>query len=349
MKVWQIATGETGRDYREIFFDYDIMILGQNDRGSAKTNVYKDSTPNSKKYQVHSFAFGPNSGDRVIMRFGHEVIGIGQIPQGDEHQYSYEEAFRCVYGWNLPHCRRVIWADQVELGELADVYREAKQKPSFTQVHEKHILSIIESIDQSNFSRPLKTMPSSEPFKKYSDEELGIELFQAGISNRNIDDILKALEQAERLWAWYQSNFSGKNRPTEHEVVSHMVLPLFLGLGWSHQQVAVEWNKIDMAFFRDTPTTEDNCVMVLEAKGLGQGLSTVLEQPINYVEQKGLKSVKYILTTDGANIFVYARQAGEWNQNPIGYINIPTLQKEYIIPRGINPVKTLVMLQPGLA
>jgi hypothetical protein len=28
MKVWQIATGESGRDYRELFLDHDIMIIG---------------------------------------------------------------------------------------------------------------------------------------------------------------------------------------------------------------------------------------------------------------------------------------------------------------------------------
>ena len=77
----------------------------------------------------------------------------------------------------------------------------------------------------------------------YTDEELGVQLFQAGISNKNIEDISKALRQAERLCAWYRLE-DGK-RPSENEVVSHIILPLFLGLGWSHQQVAVEWQRRD--------------------------------------------------------------------------------------------------------
>ena len=28
MRVWQIVTGQSGRDYRELFFDHDIMIIG---------------------------------------------------------------------------------------------------------------------------------------------------------------------------------------------------------------------------------------------------------------------------------------------------------------------------------
>ncbi len=32
MKVWQIAAGEPGRDYRKLFFDHDVMLLGQGTR-----------------------------------------------------------------------------------------------------------------------------------------------------------------------------------------------------------------------------------------------------------------------------------------------------------------------------
>jgi len=112
-------------------------------------------------------------------------------------------------------------------------------------------------------------------------------------------------QQAERLCAWYRSDDCGR-KPSENEIVSHMILPLFLGLGWSHQQIAVEWNNVDMAFFKTTPTTEENCVMIVEAKGLGQALSKVLEQPQRYVARRGLRNVRYIVTTDGANIFVYS-------------------------------------------
>ena len=87
--------------------------------------------------------------------------------------------------------------------------------------------------------------------------------------------------------------------------------------------------------------------MVLEAKGLGQSLGEVLEQPIGYVKEKGLTNVRYILTTDGANLFVYKHSRGRWETNPIGYINITSLQKQYVLPKDTNLVDTLVMLQPS--
>ena len=41
MKVWQMATGEPNRDYQELFFDHDIMILGPGRYGDARSGVYE--------------------------------------------------------------------------------------------------------------------------------------------------------------------------------------------------------------------------------------------------------------------------------------------------------------------
>lgn len=126
------------------------------------------------------------------------------------------------------------------------------------------------------------------------------------------------------------------------------MLPLFLGLGWSHQQIAVEWNRVDMAIFKSTPTTDESCVVVVEAKGLGRGLGRVVEQALGYVRSLKLDAVTHVVTTDGPNVLVYEkRRSGDWSPDPVGYINVSRLQREYVIPRGANVVKTLVKLQPN--
>ena len=246
----------------------------------------------------------------------------------------------------MRHCRRVIWAQNYRLGKLAEVFQHAKQKPSFTEIHESHIVEMVQSIDKSHFKRRLKRTPSIDS-SLYTEDALGVELFRAGVSNKNISDIIQALQQAERLCAWYESDDCGR-KPSENEVVSHMILPLFLGLGWSHQQIAVEWSNVDMAIFKTTPTTKEKCVIIVEAKGLGQSLlSEVLDQAQRYVVGLGLRNVRYIVTTDGANIFIYRKKQGQWNSHPVGYINVLSLQKEYILPKGVDVVESLVRLQPG--
>jgi len=345
MRVWQIATGETGRDYRELFFDHDIMILGPSHLGDALNRLYADGIPNSAGSQVHSFALGPRPGDRVLMRFRREVIGVGEIPAGEEHQYVFDEVFRSVYGWDLCHRRRVKWGTEIDLAPLKDVYLQAKQKPSFTEVHENRIVDVVRRIDSRSFEQPLLSLPQVDA-RVYTEEELGVKFFQAGVSNTNIEAILAALRQAERLSSWYYSPNSGRY-PTEHEVVSHIVLPLFLGLGWSHQQIAVEWNKVDMAFFKRTPTSPENCVMVLEAKGLGRSLGDVLQQPRDYCSELRLSRVRYIVVTDGANLFIYEWGGEDWNVDPVGYVSISSLQHEYVLPKGTDLVESLVRLQPN--
>ncbi len=349
MNVWQIATGEPGRDYRELFFDYDIMILEPSHLGDATKTKYDDGVANSSGNQVHRFSDGPKPGDRVIMRFTNGVIGVGQIPTDENHKYQFVEDFRRVYGWDLCHCRRVIWAENYHLGLLADVYKGLMQLPSFTQVQKDLILEMVKAIENSYFERQLKEMPSVNT-SIYPVEELRDNLFEAGISNKNIDDTIRALEQAGQLCSWYHSEEQCGRRPTENEIVSHTILPLFLGLGWSYQQIAVEWKNIDMAFFRGTTRTNDNCVMLLEAKRLGQPLGEVTSQPLRYIKSLGLNSIKFIIITDGENLFVYRRKENKWDKDakPVRYISVSRLQKKYILPKGTDLVDTLVMLQPSM-
>jgi hypothetical protein len=342
MQVWQIATGEVGRDYNSLFFDHDIMLLGPSHYGHGIENAkkYWDGVPNSKGNQVHSFVHNPKQGDRVIMRLGKEILAVGEM---SSEPYTFDSKFQCVFGWDLCHVRRVNWTRNLP-DELRFVFKNAKQKPAFSQVHESHIKRLVKKINPDSFKKELKKL-SSFSTKRYTNESLGKELFKKGISSRNIEDIIKALSNADRLLNWYWSQ--PKGRPTEHEVISHLILPIFLGLGWSHQQVAVEWNKVDMAFFKTTPTNANSCVAILEAKGLGMALEQVIKQPERYMKRLKLKGLRKIIVTDGADIFVYEVNSMVVNPNPVGYASINNLQKEYIIPKGMNLVDTLVQMQPA--
>jgi hypothetical protein len=345
MRVWQIAAGRSGRDYRSLFFAHDVMFMGPSQYGSAEDRDYSQGIGSTIGNQIVSFTTRPQPGDRVIMRFGRSIIGVGEIPRGDANQYTFEDCFRTVYGWALRHTRRVKWAPPNHLGTLKSLSFKPRQQPTFTLVQDPPIVEAARSIPARIFDRPLKKKPQLDS-STYTEEELGEELFRAGISNRNIHEIYAALRQADNLRSWYYEDASGQ-RPTEHEVVSHMVLPLFLGLGWSHQQMAVEWNNIDMAFFSRTPTSERNCVMVLEAKGMGQGLDDILDQPIRYIKRNRLRRVRYIVATNGEIFLVYGRSRGSWGSDPIAFLDVACLQKRYVIPKGTTPIKTLVMLQPS--
>lgn len=151
----------------------------------------------------------------------------------------------------------------------------------------------------------------------------------------------------KRATNWYSGQ--AENRPTEHEIVAHVVLPLLKALGWSEQLLAVEWHKIDMAVFWRTPTEINNCCLVCEAKSLGHGLQGTWKQARNYWSSLNLINCRSILLTDGARFYLYSYDDEReiWIDAPRGYFNVFKLRQRHIVPPNTNAVDTLIALTPS--
>lgn len=137
-----------------------------------------------------------------------------------------------------------------------------------------------------------------------------------------------------------------KERPTEHEVVAHIILPLLIALGWSEQLLAVEWRKIDLAIFSGTPTDQQRCRLVCEAKGIGHGLQDVLQQAVRYTDTLQLTACDKILLADGGRFYLYRRRAERWGQQPSGYLNVLKIRENHLLPSGTNAIDTIIALTP---
>jgi hypothetical protein len=213
-------------------------------------------------------------------------------------------------------------------------------KPTFTGVHDAEIRREGEAIAPLIKDRPLKPLPSIP--RPLEDEDLGVELFAAGLPNESVERVLQTIRKTRRLVQWYPRC---PGRPTEHEVVAHVVVPLMLGLGWSEQLMGVEWKRADAAFFRGTPTDEENCVMVCEVKKPGSPLGDAYLQAQKHANR--LPNCSRVLATDGAFIFLYQKIGNTWPDQPSGYANLLKMRKDHLIPRGVSAVDTLVRLMPA--
>jgi hypothetical protein len=122
-------------------------------------------------------------------------------------------------------------------------------------------------------------------------------------------------------------------------------------LGWSEQLLAVEWRKIDLAAFWRTPSNEENCVLVCEAKSRNHGLQDVREQAFNYVQSLSLKKCEKVLLTDGGRFYLYERElVGEsWGAQAVGYLNVEKIRTNHLAPPNTNAVDTIVALTPAAA
>ncbi len=342
--VWQISCGETGRTYDQLFLDHDVMLLGPGNPGRFTPETYEDHRRIS---QVRQFATEVSQGDLVLLRRVHRVVAIGVI---DGQGYSWNDAFEDVHGWDLQHTHRVSWQTQLasELDRIQaerDLFSSRKQIPAFTRVNDQAVLDPIKSALQSCASRPLKDLPDFVP-SELTMETLGRELFSHGLPNLAVDRVIEAITRQRRMLHWYEEHGGESDRPTEHEVVAHMILPFLLALGWSEQLVAVEWKKVDLAGFSATPTTSDRCVLVCEAKGYRDGLQNTLEQATGYVHDLELRGCRKILVTNGARLYLYEPDMNDaWALS--GYANIRKLRRDHLIPRGKDAVATILALTPA--
>jgi hypothetical protein len=340
-QLWQIAAGETSRDYRELFLAHDLMLIGPGNPGPAPAPIYQGQ---GVMGTIHSFAMDPLPGDPVLLRMGRDVVAVGIIPE--EGGYFWSEDYDDVHGWDLQHARRVQWQPELldRFPDLKTIFASRRQSPTFTRVRVVQDAFVAQLAAQF-VVRELNPLPVVG--KVLTKEQLGIKLFASGVANDVVDRLLNVLEQVKRLSTWYRGEHAGQ-RPTEHEVVAHILVPLLRSLGWSEQLLGVEWCRIDVAVFDRTPTTQANCVAVFEAKGLGEPLSSAYEQARTYVERLGLERCRLIVTADGGRLMVYRRNDdGTWADQPSGYLNCSAPRSSHLLPRGTSSVQTLVGLLPG--
>jgi hypothetical protein len=350
-KAWQMAAGEPGRFYSDIFLKHDVMFLGPGHFGKYTADTYRDAVKaGSAKSKIvgniASFHDDVRPGEIVLMRKGRRVEAIGVVAS----DYDWDETFDDIYGWDLQHFRRVIWQEHLEK-DLKQIQAKAplwcaQQQQTFTRVKVENVLEKLRPLFTSIKERELKPKPKLLP-KLLSLDEVGQQLFGHGVANNAVDKVIATIERQRRLLAWYNQFGNESKRPSEHELVAHIVLPLLIALGWSEQLLAVEWQKIDLAAFWKTPTTPETCVLICEAKKRGRGLQDVLKQAIDYVKKQKLNECRKVLLTDGGRFYLYERELNDYKV--AGYLNVDKIRNEHIASPGTNAVDTIVALTPAAA
>lgn len=352
LQVWQIAAGEKDRSYIDLFLNYDVMFMGPGRFGN-----YYDHKSEYEFFgrgiatQLRQFCTEVKDNDIILLRFGAQAKAIGLIKPAKPtavRGYLWESAFDDVFGWDLQHARRVVWQHH-----LTDKLQKIQKKKglfyyrgsTFSKVH-KQLENQLRDLFKQCKPRELKPLPSLP--KPLTLEELGTQLFSKGLPNEDVDKFILAIQRQRRLVKWYKENGKQCKRPSEHEVVAHMILPLLLALGWSEQLLAVEWRKVDLAAFGCTPTVPTNCCLVCEAKGYEHGLQNIFTQATTYVKKLGLDNCKKILLTEGTRLYLYKRKENnDWDNVPIGYLNIDFIRTNHIIPANTNAVDTIMALTPA--
>lgn len=299
--IWQVGGGLSGSTYDEILIKYGVALIGPGDPGKW--------TPNRSDHDfdggwVRRFACEPEIGDVVLLRIGADrVVAIGIIAS----EYEYLEQFDDVHGWDLQHARRIRW----KVFPAAQIFptRLFGANPTrFSRVNSGEVIRFAQevlSVELDSWqTAPLPPLPPPEA------------LWQ------NPPQFANALVGLAQDWSriiWREQSFMGL--PSEDEMLVHFVVPLFRGLGWPQELLALKWSYIDLAVFRALPRIPQNCCFVVEAKRLGVGAESALQQGMEY--SKKLDHKCDVLLTDG---FRYRLYGADNDFQPVAYANLLTLK-----------------------
>lgn len=311
MNYWQVAAGDGGRGYSEVFLEYGVMLIGPGDPGEYfqndqyYENIYK---PND----IAVFAKQVKDGDIVVLKRPSgklwEVLAIGTV----KDDYVHLPVFDDVEGWDLQHCRHVRWIKPKSKKLIPGLTRG-----TFKGINKQSTITTISNVLKSGVS--LSFAPIPEPPKKLNDEDLIDILINYGLRPRDAEDFTQTIRRIRRLVKWYHNN--GKD-VKEHETRTFLIVPLLLALGWPEQKLKIEWNNIDIAFF-EKPYSKENksfneCIIILESKRLWEGLSYGASQASSYASK--YPKCNRMIVSDGCCYKLFERKGSTWDY--LAYLNI---------------------------
>ena len=330
MAFWQIAAGSRGRDYSDRFIRHGLAFVG----GDGQCEAMDEVRP----------------GDVVILKRGmSQIVAVGEVVDRDGRCRGWNDKswLRDFDGWDLAAWCNVDWRVP-----NSPVDTEGLTRATIQRVGRAHLIDLARNMLAD---LPARTEYDPEPTatNTVTDDDLIGHLVQFGLRPGAAEDLTQAMRRIRLLARFYLGR--DWNLTKEHEARSFLVVPLLLALGWAEQRIQIELNvpgvgRADIACFRNpvTETSQDgDCVLLIETKGLVQGLDYAPDQAHRYAEK--FPSCDVVLVTNGYCYKAYQRGLdGNFSLHPSAYLNIIKPQDRYPIdPEHVGgAVEILKMLSP---
>ena len=323
--IWQQAAGDTDRDYSELCLKWDVILNGPGYAGpwpDCEKTLLNDQWSSRKVTDLRRFSEQMQDGDLVVLRIGTAtVLGVGQIVG----PYEWLDIFGDVDGWDLQHVRRVRWLWRNQNAPQTFGTYTLKFGDTTQILDQKPVMEWLEnlSISDDSADRPLVALPSLPEKNEISVAEISEFLFDHGVASTSIRTLLNEIGELTRIAKWYQRS----TKPSEHETVVYLIVPLLRALGWTPQRMAVEWNHVDVALFDQLPRSDQSLRAVVEAKKMDNSCLTAMSQALSYAE--GKNGCHRLIVTDGLRYGVYVRN--EKTFSIYAYLNLTRLRHDYPI------------------
>ncbi|KVH13886.1 MULTISPECIES: hypothetical protein [Burkholderia] len=339
--VWQQAAGDTNRNYVSFCLDWDVILNGPGYAGpipEAADRLRADGWSSRKITDLKRFAVSMAPGDIVVLRLGtNEVHGVGEIIG----PYEWHDEFGDIDGWDLQHVRRVRWLWRPEGKPMRFDAYAMNQGDTTQQLRNGPVLDWIRSLElvsNESSSVPLRVLPD-QASRKIQLAEISSFLFDHGVASASITSLVHEIDELSRIGRWYKRS----QKPSEHETVAYLVVPLLRALGWTPQRMAIEWNRVDLALFERLPRRDENLCAVVEAKKMDDSCLSAMSQALNYAQSR--TNCHRLVVTDGLRYGVYTRP-GKGVFRLFAYFNLLRLRGDYPVYQCKGAREALLALAP---
>ena len=320
--LWQVGAGDTERAYPGLCLRYDVMIAGPGHEGPYLDGKYAHY--GDIENSLRRMCLDAQRGDVVLLRLGTSQVHAIGIIEDDSSDWS--EAFGDVDGWRLQHLRRVRWLTGSARTFPTKTFGTMGR--TFAAVHKPELRQWVESIEVTPSDKQRKLAELPVDGGSLDEDELGRRLFVEGLSSDRVDHLVGRLASLRRVAQWYSNpEKKPEGRPSEHETVAFLVLPMLFALGWSEQTAAVEWKSVDIALFDRMPSADRTLACVVEAKYLDRSVFSPAGQAAAYALKPGRENCKRLIVTDGIRYAVHEREEGAFRL--LAYLNLLRLRESY--------------------
>ena len=236
MVYWQVAAGDSERRYSNIFLKYGVMLIGSGEHGDYldKKKKYKEKY-GKEVTPLRQFAEEVKPNDMVVLKEGKKIVAIGKVP--NDGKYEWLEQFCTVEGFYLQHAWHIKWRElrtpkpstALTINRFSKIDNEALQK----------------RVDELWKKAKYKKREDIPTIRKLSFKDMGcyIKKIRTGCNKFKKN----RFEEIRKLVEWYKSELPDDINVSEHEMRTFLVYPFLKILGYTEQQMKIEWENIDIA------------------------------------------------------------------------------------------------------
>jgi len=332
--IWQIGSGDSSRDYSNVFLDFGVALVGPGDPGDGRnpeTENYYKANPDIKNWG--KILSQVKKGNWIVLRSGQRIIkAVGEVTS----DYDYSEIFRDTDGWDLQHFVKVDW--YLPKKEIS-FDKSVLVRSTLTGCYNKLVLERIKSEEFEKHPAIADLKKLIVP-KEITIDDISQSLIDFGVRIQDAENIASTIERIIKLTNWYHQK---DPYVLEHEIRTFLVVPLLISLGWSEQKLKIEYNKIDVAVFKKPfeGKYKTDPQIIIETKRFHDGLSFTDEQAKQY--SKDYPTCKMLITTNGFRYKIFEKQNDKFIET--AYLFLSKLREHHFLnPKIGGAVKALLKM-----